>query len=357
MSAQPSPAPSNDSIAASLEAEPGFPLLADGLLRLTADHATSAQVRYWLPRLPPAAAPAPGGAAPTTHRTAEIAVVLRDLMPYPPAARPTLRIGPVEGWIYPSGDLVTLLSRDRSVAGEIDLSHLKTTIGVSPQAARPIASEAEPRNAAVFSALTLASALLLNRMRRALLHAAAVVAPDGGAWLLVGDAFAGKTTTTVNLIRSGWDWISDDHLILSRAPDGALFAEGWPRAFHLDRGYETGLSTGERDAVDPATFGPGRWRRGAPLAGVLFPRVVEEQPTATAATTAGDALPRLIRQSPWLLADPAVARDVLSLLTDAIARDTYHLRLGHDSYQDPARLVDALAAIAPALSPHNLEEQ
>ena len=137
------------------------------------------------------------------------------------------------------------------MTGEVDLAHPAATIGLSAEAARPVASEVEPRNAAVFSALTLAAALLPNRMRRALLHAAAVVAPDGEAWLLVGDAFTGKTTTTVNLIREGWDYVSDDHVVLGRAPGGGVVVEGWPRAFHLDRGYRSGASVGERDPVDP----------------------------------------------------------------------------------------------------------
>ncbi|HEX7050415.1 MAG TPA: hypothetical protein VF188_09465 [Longimicrobiales bacterium] len=319
----------------------GCALLEDGSLRLVADEAAAPQVRHWLPRLP-LGLDRPDGSG------AVIEVTVRPAPRGAPPGRPTLALEPVEAWIPEPEGRIALVARDGGVAGEVDLGRLQATVALTPDAARPVATPAEPRNAAVFSALTLASALLLNRMRRALLHAAAIVAPDGGAWLLVGDAFAGKTTTTVNLIRSGWDYISDDHVVLGRAPDGAIVVEGWPRAFHLDRGYAAGVPLGERDPVEPTDFGPGAWRRSARLAGVLFPRVVAERPTATSPATAADALTLLIRQSPWLLADRATARDVLSLLTDSVSRAAFHLRLGRDSYRDPARLLDALSAAVGA---------
>jgi hypothetical protein len=311
-------------------------LLEDGTLRITADVGTEAQVRYWLPRLP-------AGSADPGRARASIEVHLGDVVASRPETAPDMALDPVEGWVQGVGT-VTLRARDGSVGGTVDFVSLKATLALTPDAARPVATPLEPRNAAVFSALTLASALLLNRMRRALLHAAAVVAPDGRAWLLVGDAFAGKTTTTVNLIRAGWGWVSDDAVVLGRANDGAVVVEGWPRAFHLDRGYHAGESTGARIAVDPESFGPGQWRRGARLAGVVFPRVEADRPTAATPLPAADALARLIRQSPWLLADRTVARDVLALLTAAVSGPRFHLRLGRDAYRDTGRLLDALAA-------------
>lgn len=309
-------------------------LLEDGSLRLRADAATATQVGYWLPRLP-------GGVGEPVAAGGWIEVRVGDDVAPRPAAGPTMALDPVEAWIE-GGDAVTLRARGGSVSGTVDFARLEAELVLTPDAARPIATEHEPRNAAVFSALTLASGLLLNRMRRALLHAAAIVAPDGRAWLLVGDAFAGKTTTTVNVIRSGWDWISDDTVVLGRGEDGAVVVEGWPRAFHLDRGYHAGASVGERDTVEPDTFGPGNWRRSARLAGVLFPQVEADLPTTATPIPAADALARLIRQSPWLLADRTVARDVLTLLTTAVSGPRFHLRLGNDCYRDTERLLEVL---------------
>lgn len=315
-------------------------LLEDGTLRITADAAGKAQVGYWLPRIP-------AGAVDPARTRALIDVRLSDVVAARPETPPGMILDPVEAWIH-GADAVTLRARDGSVGGTVDLAAMKATLALTPEAARPVATALEPRNAAVFSALTLSSALLLNRMERALVHGAAIVAPDGRAWLLVGDAFAGKTTTTVNLIQAGWDWVSDDTVVLGRSDDGSVVVQGWPRAFHLDRGYHAGESTGTRDTVDPDSFGPGRWRRSARVAGVVFPRVEADLPTDAAPLPAADAFARVVRQSPWLLADRSVARDVLALLTATVSGPRVHLRLGRDSYRDTGRLLEVLAAAGVA---------
>ena len=307
-------------------------LLADGTLALRADVWTESQVRHWLPYLPADVTP--------LESPATIQVTLQKALHGTPSVQSDLVLGPVEASLFASGRGVALHARNQVLSGTIDLVRLDAAIHVAPVAARP-----QPRNAAVFSALTLSAAFLLNRMRRALLHAAAVVAPDGRAWLMVGDAFAGKTTTTVTLIRAGWDYLSDDHVIIARDTDANIIVEGWPRIFHLDRGYDDGVSLGERDAVHPAALGPGRWRRTAPLAGVLFPRIAADQDTRTAPASGADALARLIRQSPWLLADREPARDVLQLLSDTVAAGSSDLLLGRDSYRNPERLLAALRPV------------
>src|SRR5207245_6776974 len=72
----------------------------------------------------------------------------------------------------------------------------------------------------VYSMLTVATALLLAGLGRALVHAAAVVHPDGGAWLLVGDARSGKSTTCATLVSAGWGYLSDDQVVLEAREDG-----------------------------------------------------------------------------------------------------------------------------------------
>jgi hypothetical protein len=302
-------------------------LLEDGSLVVHADADGEAQLRHWLPRLPGSPTAASGG----VRASIDLRVVdgAPDA-PNPPLSPPALALGPFH-------------ARDQTVVGVIDFSRLRAEIGVS----RAVAATERP-HPGVYSALTLSAALLLNRMRRALLHGAAVAAPDGRAWLLVGDAFAGKTTTTVNLIAAGWAYLSDDHVVLGRGADGLPSVEGWPRAFHLDRGYRSGVPTGEREAVDPSDFGADRWRRSAPIAGVFFPTVIADEPTRIAPIAPADALARLIRQSPWLLADRSVAGDVLALLSDIASRPAFALRLGRDCYRDPDRL---LAVLATATNP------
>ncbi len=196
--------------------------------------------------------------------------------------------------------------------------------------------------------LTIASALLLGRLDRALVHSAAVVAPDGGAWLLLGDARAGKTTTTVNLISTGWGYLSDDQVVLRRDGRDGVWAEGWLRPFHLDTGWHTGRPTRVRRPVDARALAADARCRNARLSGLLFPRVDPDRPTALVPMTPADALSRLVRQTPWLLADRATAPRLLELLTRAGRRPAFLLRLGLDTFRDPELLRDRLAAVEGA---------
>jgi hypothetical protein len=95
--------------------------------------------------------------------------------------------------------------------------------------------------------------------------------------------------------------------------------------------------------VDPEGFGPGRWCRAAPLAGLLFPRVEAELPTLAEPLHPAAALAQLVRHTPWLLADAGAAGPVLALLQGAARLPAWQLRLGRDSYRDVQRLQMALS--------------
>lgn len=255
----------------------------------------------------------------------------------PSSAPPTLRMGNVAARL--EGGRATL-DGNSGFRGVVDLASRSAELRVPPVADTALS---DPAAWDLFSAATLAAALLLGRMDRALAHAAAVVGPDGRAWLLVGDSHAGKTTTSANLLQAGWRYVSDDQVVLYRAADGGVRVEGWPRPFHLDEGWEGGAPLHRRGTTDPRERWPGRWTRTAPLAGLLFPRVEADRATARERLPAADALARLLRQSPWLLADRGAAPRVLRLLQEAASLPAYELRLGLDTYADPERLVRVLA--------------
>ena len=308
-----------------------FPLLAGGALRLEAEPRLVPLARRWLPLLPYAETPiAPGGARIRVAAGAPARAL--------PAGAPVVRLGAASAWVDDAAARAELRCTGGS-SGSVALARGEAALTPVP------GDLAEDGVAAwdVFCLCTLASALLLGRMGRALVHAAAVVAPDGRAWLLAGDAHAGKSTTAVNLISAGWRFVSDDNVVLFRAADGALSVEGWPRRFHLDEGWEAGAPLHRRGEVDPHERWPGQWLRTAPLSGLLFPRVEAPLPTQRSPLAAGDALAGLMRQSPWLLADRPAAPGVLSLLRGACGHPAYALRLGLDSYRDTERLIRVLA--------------
>jgi hypothetical protein len=308
-----------------------FPLLADGALRLEAAPGLLPLVRRWLPLLPYAETAASPHGAVMRVAAGDPARVS------PPAGAPVLRLGAADAWV----DDAAAAARFRctgGAAGEAELARGTATLVPAPGdlAADGVAAWD------LFAMCTLASALLLGRMHRALVHAAAVVAPDGGAWLLAGDARAGKSTTSVNLIAAGWRFVSDDNVVLFRGPGGAVWVEGWPRRFHLDEGWEAGAPLHRRGEVDPHERWPGQWVRTAPLGGLLFPRVAADRPTELSPLPSPDALVALMRQSPWLLADRACAAEVLAFLRSACERPAFSLRLGLDSWRDTERLLCVL---------------
>ncbi len=251
---------------------------------------------------------------------------------------PTLRLGGVDAWVSESGDSVLLRSSDGVAAGRINLHTRHACINV-------LANVTPSRHSDVSAMLTLSSALLMNRLNRALMHAAAVAPPEGNAWLFVGDTHSGKTTTTLNLIVAGWDYLSDDHVVLSRDEDDAPVVEGWPRTFHLDAGWRSGSPQHHRVDFDPRQFTAAHRSRCTKLGGVLFPVVTANEPTRLVPITAARALTAFVRQSPWLMADRHAARSTLALFT-AIARlPAYELHLGLDTFSNPALLAERLAVL------------
>lgn len=258
-----------------------------------------------------------------------------------PAGEPTLRLGHMAAWVDDQGDVVVLRGRAPANGGTVSFRAGRALLSVNPDLTGEAAAD-------VYTMLTVSAALLLASLRRALVHAAAVVTPEGDGWLLVGDARAGKSTTCATLAVGGWGFLSDDQVILSQDPGRGtgVAVEGWLRPFHLDSADARGHPTGERHEVHPAELGLHRWRRRAAFAGVILPVVSAAEPTRLASVTAADALAGLVRQSPWLLACRRSAPEVLDLLTRAATGGgAYSLRLGRDTFRGPKRLSECLGGL------------
>lgn len=318
-----SPAPAPDAASRGIVVRA---LLADGSLALHADAGVWASVAPWVPLVPPQPAESPRAVVHVERGDPGFDV---------PTREPVIQLRSVAGWTDASGR-VLLCEPGRRLSAVIDASAGRATVRLAGNEEMTPAWQAE-----IAAGLTLSAAFLLGRLERTLVHAAAVVAPDGRAWLLVGGTFSGKSTTCLNLIRRGWDYLADDHVVIGAAADGVQ-VEGWPRKFNLDQGYERGVSEGVRRRVDGSAWGPGRWRRAALLGGLLFPRVEGALPTALEPVREADAFVGLLAQSPWLLGDRETAPAVLSLLRRIVRLRGFRLRLGLDCYQDAAQLAEIL---------------
>ena len=306
-------------------------LVEDDALELTLETPLWPLVERWLPL---GLAPPAGGEAPSR---ATIELRAADTPLRHPTAQPMLTLDRVRAW--PDDRRGTLLRGGLPASGGV--------VSLDVGRARLYADPAQHGVAAadVYSMLTVSAALLLTSLGRALVHAAAVVDPDGAAWILAGDARSGKSTTCVTLASAGWEYLSDDQVVLTADGADGVRVSGWLRPFHLDRGGRE--PTGERREVLPSELGLTRWRRSAPLAGVILPVVLASQPTRLVPLPAADALAGLVRQSPWLLACPRAAPRVFALLTQAVGGVSYRLELGLDTFRRPSELVRRLDALRP----------
>lgn len=305
-------------------------LLGDGALGLRVAPSLRMAAEEWLFPLPPASAQ-------PVRALMELAEAHAPAPPRP-GGTPSVRAPGMEGWI--EGERVVLLGAGAEVWGTGEMNALRARVEVAAGAEESAAGRLRVREA-----LSITAALLLARQHRALLHGAAVVMPGGGAWVLVGDSHSGKTTTCANLVRAGLGYLADDQVVVHADDAGALVATGLPRRFTLDDGFLRGESLGVRSPVDPdQLFGPGRRRAAAPLAGVLFPRVEADEPTRLRLLNAADALTRLLRNSPWLAADPSSARPLLALLARIARLPAHDVRLGCDTLDKPEQLAALLAA-------------
>jgi hypothetical protein len=299
-------------------------LVRDHSLVLSVDESLREAAGEWMPSLAETIAPShPDGPS--------IRVDRGTLNAWHEPGAPALKLGRITAWIDQKENIAWLSDASESIRARADLITRIANVFV------PV--DEIPASADLTSLLTITAALLLVRDRRTPIHAGAVVRPDtGGAWLLVGDSHSGKSTTTANLVRAGWSYLSDDYVVLSRGGEGRIEVEGWPDDFHLDEGWYRGESTGVRSTVREDELPAGHRAEFALLEGVLFPRVSKDDPTLANDLSPVVALERVIRQSPWLIADKAAAAQVFLLLMDAASLMNGDLTLGLDTFADPVAL-------------------
>lgn len=308
------------------------PLVRDRSLMLSVEEDLRSLASDWMPSI----------AAETVAHSPEGAAICvrRGVSPNDsPETTPSLMLGGVRAWV--NGDSAHVANATRTLTGDADLANRKASL---------LVADAEPPTADVTYALAMTAALLLVRDGRTPVHSGGVVDPDTGrGWLLVGDTHTGKSTTTANLMKSGWAYLSDDYVVLSRAGD-MIEVEGWPDDFHLDEGWHRGESTGVRRVVSEHDLPSGKRAEAAPLGGILFTRIAADKPTAIETISPAAALERLMRQSPWLVADSKCAAQVFRLLSDAASRTCGDLRLGRDVLADPKKLDSLVRNFAHAQS-------
>lgn len=177
---------------------------------------------------------------------------------------------------------------------------------------------------------------------------------DNAGYLVAGNSGQGKTTLTLALLRAGWNYVSDDTVMLS-AGEGLLEARSFRRGFGCDaatmerfpelgRGSQ-GLEGREgKVLVDAAAVYPGRHRKRCTPRVLVFTEIVDAPASRLTPLDATSAFARLVRHSPIAWWSPADASRHMNALRALVAGTTsYRLLAGADVMRDPEAVSRALA--------------
>ena len=158
------------------------------------------------------------------------------------------------------------------------------------------------------------------------MHSAGVVetGTDNGV-LIIGPSGSGKSTLALQLVTSGWSYLSDDELLLSLTA-GVVEARGFRSFFAVS---EAGARL--KQCFDPElVLGSKRTARATPRA-LLFTHLNGESRSELSRLTQAETMTRLIRACPWATFDKSIASANLELLS-ALARQAraFDLSAGRD---------------------------
>lgn len=188
--------------------------------------------------------------------------------------------------------------------------------------------------------------MLLRPLGRYGLHACGLER-QGRGLLLVGSSGSGKTTTSLNLIRQGWRYLSDDAVFLEARAESirvSAFRRGFsctPQTLEyfpeLGGSQEFGDPDGKRVVYPEDNFGT--FTQACIPSLIVFPRVTAEEVTRLYPLTSAHSLIRLCQQSAGIMTDTAVSQQQLRVLEALVGQtQSFELRLGRDALENPVLL-------------------
>jgi hypothetical protein len=198
-----------------------------------------------------------------------------------------------------------------------------------------------------------ASMTALRRCGLFELHGAGVVEPlSGTGFLIIGPSGSGKSTLTTQLARAGWNYLSDDSLLLHER--GAhvearalrrVFAVTEPTvAAGLLRGFEELLTEPApfdplKRRFEPREVFPERFAEGCLPRAIFFPTITRATSSHAHALSQAETMRLLIKMCPWACYDQPAAKAHLSVLA-RLARQAkgYELLSGSDLIGDAAHV-------------------
>jgi hypothetical protein len=212
-------------------------------------------------------------------------------------------------------------------------------VGKSPQARE---------RAALARLIFNASMTAMRRCGLFELHAAGVVKPDGAGLLVIGPSGSGKSTLATQLASAGWQYLSDDALLLYSKAE-KVRAHALRRVFALTdkslaastfEDLESIVTRAEpfdplKRRFEPRSVFPDRFIETCVPTTLFFSQITNESTSRTRALSRSETMARLIRMCPWACYDKAVAEPHLRVLAE-LARQArgFELFAGTDLFSD-----------------------
>lgn len=189
------------------------------------------------------------------------------------------------------------------------------------------------------------------------LHSGAAISLKHGKSILIcGPSGTGKSTLTLQLAATGWNYLSDDVMLLSAERD-KVRATGLRRFFALTRETAAGsglpevnqlLSKGypndfAKQRLEPAGLFPAAEECWPDL--IYFPKITGKAASQMRELSPAETMSRLIRLCPWSCYDRAVARQFLDALAKLVKQSvSFDLFAGNDLMGDPNFTSEYLAS-------------
>lgn len=264
-----------------------------------------------------------------------IAIHTSDDQPTPPANLVPFEVA--EGGLCRTDGRIYFFENRGStvVAGHRDSPRVEVSIGNTTASREP----------AVLARLIFNAAMVaMRRCRLYELHAAGVVSPSGEGILVTGPSGSGKSNLAAQLASAGWQYLSDDSVLLYSRND-VVHAHALRRMFALTDEVFSAAGLTESDSIkvtvvpfdplkkrfEPAPVFPGRFALSCKPTRVLFSRIENDAASRIQLLNRSETMARLIRMCPWACYDKTTAEAHLEVL-GRLARqaDGFELRAGAD---------------------------
>ncbi len=198
----------------------------------------------------------------------------------------------------------------------------------------------------LFVIVTLSLLTLLQRRGLFAIHGAALATKDGRAVVIVGPSDSGKSTLSLNIAMAGWDYLSDDSILLW---DNGSRIEVRPfrRHFGVDPDA-AGLFPQIKAAASQMLTDPDKWQldtgllfegklvESADPQVIIFPTVVDADTSEFVRIPQIDAITHLMTQGTFIEAGRQIATRQMNLFAKLVSQcGNYRLKSGRDIKKNP----------------------